>query len=788
MLAAAALLAPLTCGPAGPTYAVTLGGAPLFSAPPPLAAFADGAWATSWALAGARDVTGTDALGAFAGTECAYARAGAADAFITVAAYAYAAPAAAPGASAVRFRVGFPLGAARTNHSADGGAAFSTVSNFPAFAGPATPLTGLITWRDAFFAPSTARADMFGQLASAAVFFDAADVAGAAVFLSPLDNFLNAALGDALGNNASCARGAPGCWAAGASATVAALPPGFSQSFVLVAATGITPTVDAWGAVLRAYYGGTSTPIADASVSTLGYTTDNGAQLCFGCPGQVLDACLLDEKAHLDALRVPVNYLSFQNAWWKSGGESAPWCVGEWVPVPAKVPMGMQAFRAAVGLPLQLYAPYFCDTSAYAANFTMSHSDVTLPGCKDFSFYDAAPEDAVRFYEFLFTLGADYGMTMFEPDFLNANHLCIRRHIEEVGAADAFFRAQTGVALARGIPIQWCFATPMLLLWSMSAPAVTNFRVSYDFFYGGSWDTGITSLIVWAAGKAPSKDTFWTTDNGNQSTTRGGCDRKGCPPDHSTPAAALHTMLAVLAAGPVQFSDAPGETDPVLIGRTCDARGALLQPSKPLTAVDSTHDAPGAAPAGFALSTYTAVGGAPWLHLLLSHQLTAPFAVRALDFFPPLAGAGAGYVRVAWADLLACADARAGARCGAAPLPAPAGPHAPLVTLPAARAGVDPFTPTLTLLAPLLPSGVAVFGELDKFATVSVQRFAALRATPAGAAATLAGAPGEAVRLAWWAAARAAVAFVNATFPGAHGGPSVEIQCTFGADGAGACA
>jgi len=128
------------------------------------------------------------------------------------------------------------------------------------------------------------------------------------------------------------------------------------------------------------------------------------------------------------------------------------------------------------------------------------------------SFWDASPEGAVEFYEFLFSLGQDYGMFSYEPDFLNANHLCVPRFIEEVGAADAFFGAQAGVALARGIPIQWCFCTPMLLMWTLKAPAVTNFRVSYDFYYGGSWDTGRSSLIVWAMGKAPSKDTFWTTE------------------------------------------------------------------------------------------------------------------------------------------------------------------------------------------------------------------------------------------------------------------------------------
>ena len=280
-------------------------------------------------------------------------------------------------------------------------------------------------------------------------------------------------------------------------------------------------------------------------------------------------------------------------------------------------------------------------------------------------------------------------------------------------------------------------------------------------------------------GGAPSKDTFWTTDNGNQSTTRGACDKKGCPPDHSTPAATLHTMLTVLSTGPVGFSDAPGETDAVLIGRTCDANGTLLQPSKPLTACDSTHDAAGAAPAGFCLSTYTAIGGTPWLHLLLTHQLSKPFAVRALDLYPALSS-GATYAVGEWDALRACSG---GGACGVTTLVAPADAHATLRTLPAVAAGADPFYPTLTLFAPLCaPSGLALFGEVDKIAAISVQRFpGAAQCTPGGLAFSLQGVAGEAIRLAWYDAAAAALLTGNASFAAG----ATRLDCSIAASGGG---
>lgn len=454
--------------------------------------------------------------------------------------------------------------------------------------------------------------------------------------------------------------------------------------------------------------------------------------------------------------------------------------------------MGMQAFQKAFGKPLQLYAPYFCDTSDYAKNFSMVKSDTTLPGCGDMSFWDASPEGSVQFYEFLLGLGQDYGMTMFEPDFLNANHVCVPRFIEEVGAADMFFGGQASVALAKGIPIQWCFCTPMLLMWTLQAPSVTNFRVSYDFFYGGSWDIGRSSLLVWAMGKAPSKDTFWSSDNGNQSTTRGACDRKGCPPDHSTPAAVLHTALTVLSTGPVGFSDAPNETDVALLMRTCDSAGNLLQPSKPLTAIDSTHDVTaGAAPTGYALVTHTEVGGGVWLREVLSHQMTSDFALRGLDVYPPLQP-GSRYAVSTLGAVGACAAGGGGACDSGAVLTAPADAHAVVGTLPKAVVQnttlpyTDVFSPTITLMAPVCASGVALWGEFAKFAPISVQRFTSIACSAAGVAFGVAGNVGETVGFAWTNTATPATFAGSYTFTGVAGGRGAA-QCEATAAGALSC-
>ena len=71
------LSAPLTCGPEGPLYSVQLDGQPLLSGAPPLTVFAYGAVQSSWSLLEARNVSGSDSLGAYRGVQCTYALAAA---------------------------------------------------------------------------------------------------------------------------------------------------------------------------------------------------------------------------------------------------------------------------------------------------------------------------------------------------------------------------------------------------------------------------------------------------------------------------------------------------------------------------------------------------------------------------------------------------------------------------------------------------------------------------------------------------------------------------------------
>jgi hypothetical protein len=271
--------------------------------------------------------------------------------------------------------------------------------------------------------------------------------------------------------------------------------------------------------------------------------------------------------------------------------------------------------------------------------------------------------------------------------------------VESAGLAREWQMGMANAAFEMNLTVQWCYATPTDILAALEMPAVTNFRVSMDFCYGESWQVGVSSLIVWAAGAFPSKDTLWTSDNGRFAVG-------GCPwtPDHETPAAALHVVIALMSTGPVGISDMEGGTNVTLITRAItevntrlspkfpcrpistqkdDFRrqaqqkrdenslqrvsrfhtqdGTLLKPSKPITLIDSglaaTSAGPGhtaalPGPSGEIYATYSAAttatataaairpddttAKAAIAYYFVSFKMTAEFGVSKRDFYPAL--------------------------------------------------------------------------------------------------------------------------------------------------------
>ena len=60
----------------------------------------------------------------------------------------------------------------------------------------------------------------------------------------------------------------------------------------------------------------------------------------------------------------------------------------------------------------------------------------------------------------------------------------------------------------------------------------------------------------------------------------------------------LNAIIAVFSTGPVGVGDGAGATNQTVVMATCTAAGGLLQPDKPLTAIDATFAKAGQDPRG----------------------------------------------------------------------------------------------------------------------------------------------------------------------------------------------
>jgi len=177
------------------------------------------------------------------------------------------------------------------------------------------------------------------------------------------------------------------------------------------------------------------------------------------------------------------------------------------------------------------------------------------------------------------------GITNFEQDFMVDNLIFMSLFRKDPLAAHEWLSGMNTAAEQLNIPIQYCMALPSDVLASLSFNMVTNARASDDYpCWDKNWNIGPTSLLYYALDLSPSKDNFWTMPNQPESCYT---DSRCSEMKHLN--YELDTFLAILSAGPVGISDKIGYTDKDLIMKTCTSSGLLLQPSKPLTPIDTTY-------------------------------------------------------------------------------------------------------------------------------------------------------------------------------------------------------
>ena len=341
----------------------------------------------------------------------------------------------------------------------------------------------------------------------------------------------------------------------------------------------------------------------------------------------------------------------------------------------------------------------------------------TTTVCQEFDFRQITPDQSFDFYKWFLSQGVSYGMVSYELDFVMENMICLDGLRSNVSAADILFQGMADAAQLLNIPMQWCIATPAAALQTLLYPSVTNMRASVDYRGGVAWDIGLSSLFMWALNIAPSKDTFWTTDNGDSATTMGGCDPPACPNDHSDSGCELNTVIAAMSTGPVAFSDALNHTNVKRILRTCRSDGVLLQPDKPLTTMDSHIENRWRILHSYSGQSIRDV----WAYYVVAHRLSnlpdEEVAVAVDELWPrPKADSSWFVVWNGGGEDFACVENGAqAASCGDFITPNST------IMIPTTP---DDFQTTRISIFPACPSNRWVLlGELSKFVSLSSKRF-----------------------------------------------------------------
>ncbi|XP_048777200.2 uncharacterized protein LOC125681238 isoform X4 [Ostrea edulis] len=327
---------------------------------------------------------------------------------------------------------------------------------------------------------------------------------------------------------------------------------------------GINKAFEGWGKTLKKMYGSKENSLAqDLTLHRAGYWTDNGAYYYYKTePMKNYEQTMMD----LINKTIPFfNYFQF-DSWWYYKGSSGG--VKLWEPRNDIFPHGFGYFYNHTFSLLALHNRYWSKDTSYAKQ---------NGGKYDFIVEDsgALPVEQT-FWNDLLNKTLTWGLVMYEQDWLNVQLDKLTALKTNLTLGEVWLTQMNKAAKANNVYIQYCMANPRHALQSLTLSQVTQVRVSDDYSPGGEqWRIGVSSLLAYALGLAPSKDTFWTTE-----IQPGNRYRK------SEPYTRLNALVATLSTGPYGPSDMLGHMDFSLINKSCFSYGEMTRPAKPATAMD----------------------------------------------------------------------------------------------------------------------------------------------------------------------------------------------------------
>jgi hypothetical protein len=526
--------------------------------------------------------------------------------------------------------------------------------DFPAFTSfPANLHT--LSFEDDVFSPPTF------SLAKTSTPWFLFDNDGTLAALSPASDFVVAQQhGDGVGSIAS-----------GLQPSVAAVPAGFRHEAVLTVGQGIESTIYKWGHVLTSISGKPApNDNADLMLKYFGYWTDNGAyyyynyDLSKGYANTLLG--LNDEYQKKD--NIPLHYLQLDSWWYMKTRTSPDGKVGG--PKNASLPEGTWN---AYGGTLDYSASPALFPQGLAAFYRemgmpfVVHGrwiDPTSPYHAQYKISGVAPIDP-KYWDDRAKYLKDNGVFCYEQDWFSDIYPNSPEMATNIDVGNEFTDNMARATKANHETMQYCMATPRFFLQGSKYDNLTTIRTSLDRFERNKWNNFIyTSALANALNMRPWADVFMSTEPGN-------------------------IVIATLSAGPVGVGDRIGAESVPNIMKVIRGDGAIIKPDVPLIPTDASilNDASDAH-LPLISSTYTNNGQKTVYVFAFTRKGDSSF----VSFLPASLGlSGPVYVTSTYG-------------------------------IPKKQNAADPFTDTLGpigwncyQIAPIGKSGIAFFGDANKF-------------------------------------------------------------------------
>ncbi len=392
------------------------------------------------------------------------------------------------------------------------------------------------------------------------------------VLVSPLDHFMVSLIGPKERR-----------FQIGLEGDLKSIPAGFDHPVIFYFGQGMRNSFIGWGDLLLQWHNQKREgPYSDVGLSYLGYWTDNGSYYYYKTePGMNYQDTLLAVKADADRAGVPFRYFQMDSWWYfKSEGKRTGIGIFDWVKAlmgggvirwearPDLLPDGLSGFQKKLNLPLIAHNRWYDKNNDYRRDYQF------VDGVGDRN--PAFPiED--RFWEMIMENAKNWGVEVYEQDWLLTQWDMIPYLRESVDAGEKWLKAMSRSAEKRGLTIQYCMANPGMFMQSAKYPNITQVRPSGDYLAGAPkqmfWIPFTkTSMLAWAVGLYPWKDVFLSSSG--QRAVR----------DERHPEE--ETLISILSAAMVGPGDRIGSINKDLLMRTCRRDGLLLKPDLPAMPID----------------------------------------------------------------------------------------------------------------------------------------------------------------------------------------------------------